>query len=150
MPSEPLISNKFYFLIDGVNSDASLEEVSGLDDESDVTELQQVGKDGKMIIWKVQGATRLKPGKLTVKYAAYKGDKFRKWRDDIIAGKTERKNCTLSVYGIDGKEVEAEINFADCWPSKYSLSSFTAKGNDPVKVTVTIEHTGMKVKGYNA
>ncbi len=148
--TEPIIANKFYFAIDGVNSGASLQEVSGLDDESDVTELQQVGKDGKLVVWKVQGANRLKPGKLTVKYAAYKGDKFRAWRDEIIQGKTARKNCTLTVYDIKGEKTEMEIDFTDVWPSKYSMSTFSAKGNDPVAITVTLEHTGMKIKGYNA
>jgi phage tail-like protein len=101
-----------------------------------------------VVISKGLGANPLKAGKLTVKYSAFKGDPLRGWREQVVAGVVSRKDVTLHIFTPDNKS-EIELNFKRAWPSKYAWSSFTAKGNDAVMVTVTLEHEGMSIKGYN-
>jgi phage tail-like protein len=63
--------------------------------------------------------------------------------------KEARKNISLILYDLEYKE-EMRFNFSNAWPSKRAFSNFTAKGNDPVTITLTIEHEGVSVKGYNS
>jgi phage tail-like protein len=146
---ETLVANSF-FLNWEQEKIKSISEVSGIEDESDVVELIQVADKGKVVVTKGLGANPLKAGKLTVKYSAFKGDPLRIWREKIVAGKMEgnRKDVTLHVFTPDNSS-EIELIFKRAWPSKYAWSSFTAKGNDAVMVTVTLEHEGMSITGYN-
>ena len=69
MPSgavfDPIIGNRFYLEL-GSQQVGTLSEVSGIEDESDVVEVNQVTKDGKFVIVKALGASPLKTGKLTL------------------------------------------------------------------------------------
>jgi phage tail-like protein len=60
-----------------------------------------------------------------------------------------RKNISLILYNLTGEE-QLRFNFAKAWPSKRSFSNFSTKSNEPVTVTLTIEHEGVKVTGYNS
>ena len=113
-------------------------------------ELQQVSKAGRLTYIKTPGANPLKMGKLTIKYAAFKGDPMQEWRQDVIAGHMEkaRKDVDLILYDHEAKEV-MRFTFKHAWPSKRSFGSLTAKGNDPLTMTVTLEHEGVTIKGYN-
>ena len=148
---DPIISNRFYMTIKGVDSIGSLQEVGGLEDESEVSELQQVGKGGKIAQMKTLGANPLKPGTLTVKYATFKDDPGKKWYDEVVANKVNeiRRLVTIDLYENAKEAPTLTFSFDNAWPSKYSFSSFTAKGNDAVIVTLTVQHEGMSVKGYN-
>jgi len=150
LKQDPLISNRFFLDLGGVEV-AAIQEVSGLDIETDVAELTQMGKDGKVVVIKTPGATPVKGGKLTLKYVAFKDDPVLKWRTDVIQGKMAdaRKNISIVLYDLEYKE-EMRFNFSNAWPSKRSFSNFTSKGNDPVTITVTIEHEGVSVTGYNS
>jgi len=125
---------------------ASFKEVSGMESETEVRELMQSTKDGKVVIIKSQGATPLKPGKITAKYAAFKEDPILKWRQQVVDGKMAeaRKNISVVVYDPMDKEV-MRLNFLNAWPSKYAWSSLSAKSNEALEVTLTIEHEGMTV-----
>lgn len=153
MPSgtrgEPLIANRFFFDM-GADAISSLQEVSGIDFETDMAELQQVSKGGSLAYIKTVGANPLKMGKVTIKYAAFKGDPIQKWREEVIQGKMSaaRKTCSLILYDHNGTE-ELRFNFINCWPSKRAFSSLTAKGGEPLSVTITLDHEGVQVKGYN-
>ncbi len=143
---DPIVSNAFYLEIPGYDQVGSFQEISGLDSETDVSELWQSTKGGKVVVIKTQGQNLNKPGKLTVKYAAFKGDPLLKWRKEVTDGKmTEaRKNCTLISYTVDDA-ASLKFNFTNCWPSKYSYSTLSTKSTDPVSVTVTIEFEQMDI-----
>ncbi len=147
---DAIVANRF-FLEFGGHQVTTLTEVSGIEDESDVLETTQMMAKGGFLAKKSLGALPLKGGKLTLKYPAIKEDPIKKWYDDIVGQKvaTARTNITLSVYDYDGSVVLA-FEFTAAWPSKYSFSSLSVKGNDAVSITVTIEHTGMNIKGYNS
>jgi phage tail-like protein len=146
----PLISNRF-FLDLGDLGIVALQEVSGLDIETDVAELIQMAASGKMVPIKTMGATPVKSGKITLKYVAFKDDPGIKWRTFVIKGDmvSARKNISVVLYNLQYEE-ELRFNFKNAWPSKRAFSNFTAKGNDPVTITLTIEHEGVDVKGYNS
>jgi phage tail-like protein len=146
---DPIVSNHFYLNLNGHKID-TLQEVSGIEDETDVVEVNQITKSGKFVIVKTSGAMPLKAGKLTLKYAAFKEDPIKKWYDVAVNSKIQdaRTNISLVLYDLENKTV-MEFTFSNAWVSKYSFGSLSANGNDPLAVTVTIEHTGMGVKGYN-
>lgn len=147
---DAIVGNYFYFEFGG-HQVATISEISGIEDESDVLETQQTLKGGKVIIIKALGAMPLKGGKLTLKYPAIKGDPVKVWYDSIVNQKIKdaRTNCTVTLFDYTHTKV-LDFDFKDAWPSKYSFSSLTTKGNDALSVTVTIEHTGMDIKGYNS
>ncbi len=148
---DPLISNRFFLDLGSDVGIAAIQEVSGLDLETDVSETIATLKSGKLVAIKTPGATPLKPGKLTLKYITFKDDPAAKWRASVIAGKMAdaRKNISLILYDLLGTET-MRFNFAEAWPSKRAFSNFSTKSNEPVTVTLTIEHCGVKVTGYNS
>jgi len=119
--------------------------------ETDVAETTATLASGKVIPIKTPGALALKAGKLTLKYITFKDDPAATWRANVIAGKMNdsRKNISLILYDLLGAEV-MRFNFADAWPSKRAFSNFSTKSNEPVTVTLTIEHVGVKITGYNS
>lgn len=143
--NELLNASSFVLIMDD-NKVASFQEVSGMESETDVIELMQSTKDGKKVIIKSQGATTLKAGKITAKYAAFKDDQVLKWRQDVIDGNMAkaRRNCSIVVYSADDKEV-FRFNLLNAWPSKYSWSSLSAKSNEPLQITVVIEHEQLTI-----
>lgn len=143
--SELIGANSFYMSWNDEKV-ASFQEVSGLEQETEVRELMQSTKDGKAVIIKSQGATTLKPGKITAKYAAFKDDPILKWRQQVVDGKMSeaRRNVSIIVYDPENKEV-MRWNCLNSWPSKYAWSTLSAKSNEPLQVTVTIEHEGLTV-----
>lgn len=146
---DAIVANRF-FLEFGGHQVTTLQEVSGLEDESDVLETEQMLEGGKYLNRKELGAMPLKGGKITLKYPSIKDDPIKKWYDSIVNQKVTdaRQNVTLTLYDLLGATTLA-FDFSQAWPSKYSFSSFTVKSNDAVAITVTLEHTGMTVKGYN-
>ncbi len=152
MTGEPIISNRFYMVIPGMDTVGSLQEVSGLEDESEVAELQQIAKGGKVVQLKTLGANPLKAGTLTVKYATYKEDAGKKWYDMVVANKVKdiRKTVSIDLYEAGKDAPILTFSFDNAWPTKYAFGSFTSKSSDAVAVTLTIQHEGMSVKGYNA
>jgi phage tail-like protein len=141
-----LIGASSFFLDLRSGPQISLKEVSGLEQETEVREMQQSTKDGKVVIIKSQGATPIKPGKLTAKYAAYKDDPVLKWRQDVVDGKMNdaRRDIHIVVYGVDNKEI-MRFTCKNSWPSKVAWSSLSAKSNEAMEVTVTIDHEGMEL-----
>ena len=100
---DPLISNRFYLDLGSGVQVSGIQEVSGLDIETDVAELQQMTKAGKVVMVKTPGATPVKGGKLTLKYVTFKDDPAGKWRANVIAGKMAdaRKNISLILYDLE-------------------------------------------------
>lgn len=142
---EPLIASGFH--IEWESDSQSVKELDGIEMESDVAELVQATKDGKQVQVKSRGAMDLKMGKLTVKYAAFKGDKLMKWRQDVIEGgmTKARKDLTVTAYTVDNK-ASMKWKFLNCWPSKYSWSGLNSTSNEPIVATVVFDHEGMSLE----
>jgi phage tail-like protein len=144
--SSELIGASSFFIDLRKGPQISLKEVSGLEQETEVRETMQSTKEGKVVIIKSQGATPIKPGQITAKYAAYKDDPVMAWRQEVIDGKMNdaRRDIHIVVYGVDNKEV-MRWTCKNAWPNKVAWSSLSAKSNEPLEVTVTIVHEGMEM-----
>jgi phage tail-like protein len=147
---DPLGVNSFWLEF-GNQKVATFQEISGLEDETEVRELSQSGKDGREVGIKTQGAAALKTGKITAKYAALKNDPVWTWRQEVVMGQIEKARRHISIVLYTIGDIEAmRFNFLNCWPSKYAFSTLSAKSNETLTVTVTIEHEGKVVPGYNS
>lgn len=147
---DPIGSNSFWLEF-GNQRVASFQEISGLEDETEVREISLSGKNGKEVGNKTQGAAALKTGKITAKYAALKNDPVWTWRQEVVTGQVQkaRRNISIVLYTIG--DIEAmRFSFLNCWPSKYAFSTLSAKSNETLTVTVTIEHEGKVIAGYNS
>jgi len=149
-----LIARSFFLDMGKLGHLESLMEVSGIDFEGDTAELTQVikGKSDKLAPLKTVGAIPLKAGKLTVKYLAFKDDPLQKWREKVIntdGGEMPRENISLILYDAMGEE-KLRFNFARAWPSKRAFNSLSAKSSEALTVTITLEHEGVSVQGYNS
>jgi phage tail-like protein len=145
--SDPLVANHFFLEIDG-EVIAQLSEVSGLDVELEVADIQQQVASGQY----EQRKAFSKPkwtGEISIKRLApvdATQDALWKWFNSIrekgmkiSSLDQQRKNGSVVIYDSTLAEV-ARWNFYNAWPSKISNDSFTVGGNDPISETVTIQH----------
>ncbi len=145
--SDPLVANHFFLEVDG-EVVSQLSEISGLDVELEVSDIQQQLANGQY----AQRKAFSKPkwtGEMSVKRLApvdATQDALWKWfntiRDkgmSINNLSAERKNGSVVIYDSTLKEV-SRWNFYNAWPSKISNDSFTVGGNDPISETVTVQY----------
>src|SRR5689334_21621243 len=110
---DPIISNRFFLDLGSDVEILAIQEVSGLDLETDVSETISTVANGKVLPIKTTGATPLKTGKITLKYVTFKDDPAAKWRANVIAVKMAdaRKNISVVLYDLEYIEV-MRFNFA--------------------------------------
>lgn len=150
---DPLIVNHFFLEIDG-EVISQLSEVSGLDVELEVTDVQEQLANGQYS----QRKTFSKPkwtGEMTVKRLAPNDatqDSLWKWFNAIrdkgmklsdLTG--QRKNGSVVIYDSTLAE-SARWNFYMSWPSKISQDSVTVGGNEPVFETITFQYEKLERK----
>ncbi len=147
LKQDPLVANHFFLEVDG-EVISQLSEVSGLDVEVEVTDIQQQLPSGQYSQRKAFSKPKW-TGEISVKRLApddASSDSLWKWfnsiRDKgmkISSLDEERKNGSVVIYDSTLAEV-ARFNFYNAWPSKISTDSFTVGGNDPVSETITLQH----------
>jgi len=142
--TDPIVAQNFYLEIGGDN--IILSGVSGLDVETDVVAIQQVGKTGKAQSVKTRGNTN-KAADLTITRMApmdAMNDPIWKWFKDVRdkgfqgSGRaTNRKSGSVVLY--DGAFTEVgRFDFINGWPSKISTDSVSTDSNEAVKETITL------------
>ena len=144
---DPLVANHFFLEVDG-EVISQLSDVSGLDVELEVTDIQQQLPNGQYAQRKVFSKPKW-TGELTVKRLApldATQDALWKWFENIrkkgmsvSSLDSERKNGSLVIYDSALKEI-ARWNFMNAWPSKISTDSFAVTSNEPVAESVTIQY----------
>jgi phage tail-like protein len=144
LSTDPIVAQNFYLEIDGEN--IVLSGVSGLDMEFQVSEIQQVGKDGKAQMIKTRGNVLKVPDLSVTRMAPLDAmsDPIWKWFHDIrdkgFVGATRtggRKNGSIVLYDTSLVEV-GRYNFFNGWPSKISTEGLSTDSSDPVKETITL------------
>jgi phage tail-like protein len=151
--NDPLIATNFFLELKGEVVD-TLSEVSGLDVELEVADINQRSNSGHF----VQHKAFSKPkwvGEITIKRIAPNDatkDQLWKWfnniRDKGMSANnrdSERKDGSIVIYDSTMTEV-ARWNFYDAWPSKISQDSLTVGSNDPVQETITLVHEKLERK----
>jgi phage tail-like protein len=65
------------------------------------------------------------------------------WYADVAKGKVERKNGSIVLNGLDGKE-QLRWNFIQGWPTTWKGPELNAKSNEAAIVTLEIAHEGLE------
>lgn len=127
--------------IDGVTL-AQFREVSGLSAEIQVIESRAMTADGKMVLKKTPG--QRKWGDITLKRGKTDGKELWEWMKGVQEGKVDaaRKNASVILYDYEFGE-KGRFDFANAWPTKVSLGSMQASGNDVLVEECTFTHEGI-------
>jgi len=151
--ADPLIATNFFLEVDG-SVISTLSEVSGLDVELEVAEINQRTQSGQFVQHKAFSKPKW-TGQITVKRLApldSTQDALWTWfntiRDKGMSADNrngERKNGSVVIYDTTMTEI-SRWNFYEAWPSKISNDSFTVGSNDPVSETITFEHEKLERK----
>jgi phage tail-like protein len=139
---EDALSNyAFQIEVDGVTL-AQFKEVSGLSAEIQVVEHKENKPGAIPVIKKLPGAQKW--GDITLKRGKTNDASWWGWIKEVQEGKIDsaRRNGSIVLYDYERGE-QARFNFANGWPSKVSIGSLQAGGNDVAIEEMTIVHEGL-------
>jgi phage tail-like protein len=121
---------------------AQFKEVSGLSAEVQVIEHRENNVQGKEVIKKLPG--QKKWGDITLKRGKTDSKVIWDWHKKVMEGKIDeaRKNASIVLFDYSGGEI-ARYNLTNCWPSKVSIGSLQAGGNDVLMEEMTVVHEGV-------
>jgi phage tail-like protein len=138
---DALAGYHFSIEIDGVTI-AQFREVSGLNAEITTIEHRENNPKGLPVLKKLPGAKKY--GDITLKRGRTDSNDLWKWLKTVQDGKIDdaRKNGSVVLYDYAGAE-KSRFNFLKAWPSKVSLASLQAGGNDVLVEECTITHEGI-------
>jgi phage tail-like protein len=133
----------FKIEIDG-QSIAQFKEVAGLSLEVQVIEHREKNLQGRDVIKKLPG--QKKWGDITLKRGKTDNKVLWEWHKKVQDGKIEeaRQNGSIVLFDYANGEV-ARWNFKNAWPSKVSIGSLQAQGNDVLMEETTIVHEGIEL-----
>lgn len=136
LPTDALAGYHFAIEIDSITI-AQFQEISGITSELDVIELKQNTSDGKYVIHKLPG--NRKPPTITLKRGKDSSMDLWQWHQKIYEGKVSdaRKSGSVVLYDYQASEV-GRYNFVNAWPSKVSMGTLKAGGNEVLMEEVTI------------
>jgi phage tail-like protein len=143
MPSDGHANCRFYVKI-GKLEEAVFTEMSGFQIETEVTEYAEGGQNGH--VHRLPG--RMKVGTVTLKHGMLTSNKLFKWCRDVLEGKIERQNMTVTMFDSKG-EVVVSWDFAKAYPIKWSAPQFSADGKNVAIETLELAHDGLIPGGQN-
>jgi phage tail-like protein len=143
--NDSLATHRFGVQLGGYEVE-SIQEVSGLTVEQNVTEVPGNTNDGKPFV-KKQPASR-KPGELTITRGLDKSTEFTQWINrTVIDGDVQgaRQNLTIEVKDSQGNTVR-RIQLTNAWAYKWEGPSLKAgdTGSATEKVTITFEEISVE------
>lgn len=141
---EDALSNyAFQIEIDGVTM-AQFREVSGLSSEIQVIEHKENRPGGIPVIKKLPGARKW--GDISLKRGKTDDPAWWKWIQEVQEGKIDaaRRNGSVVLYDYERGEI-VRWNFTNAWPSKVSIGSLQAGGNEVAIEECTLVHEGLEV-----
>jgi phage tail-like protein len=138
---DSLAGYHFSIEIDSVTI-AQFREVSGLNAEISTIEQRQNNAKGLPLMKKLPGAQKF--GDITLKRGRTDSNDLWTWLKSVQDGKIDdaRKSGSIVLYDYSGEE-KSRFNFLNAWPSKVSLASMQAGGNDILLEECTITHEGI-------
>jgi phage tail-like protein len=138
---DSLAGYHFSIEIDSVTI-AQFREVSGLNAEVSTIEQRQNNAKGLPLMKKLPGAQKF--GDITLKRGRTDSNDLWTWLKSVQDGKIDeaRKSGSIVLYDYSGEE-KSRFNFLNAWPSKVSLASMQAGGNDVLLEECTITHEGI-------
>jgi phage tail-like protein len=144
-PDDALAGYSFAIEIDGVTI-AQFKEVSGISAEIQTIEHRANTVAGLPLLKKLPGAKKY--GDLTLKRGRTDNKALWDWLKQVQDGNVTaaRKNGSVTLFDYSHGEV-SRFNFINAWPSKVSIGSLNAGGNDILLEEVTIVHDGLTPAG---
>jgi len=138
---DALAGYSFSVEIDGVTI-AQFKEVSGINAEIQTIEHRENKVGGLPVMKKLPGARKW--GDLTLKRGRTDNKALWDWIKQVQDGNlpAARKNGSIVLMDYAHGET-ARFNFINAWPSKVSIGSLNAGGNDVLLEEVTIVHEGI-------
>jgi len=140
-PEDALAGYSFSVEIDGVTI-AQFKEVSGINAEIQTIEHRENKVGGLPVMKKLPGARKW--GDLTLKRGRTDNKALWDWIKEVQDGNmaAARKNGSIVLMDYQHGET-SRFNFQNGWPSKVSIGSLNAGGNDILIEEVTIVHEGL-------
>jgi phage tail-like protein len=140
-PEDALAGYSFSVEIDGVTI-AQFKEVSGINAEIQTIEHRENKVGGLPVMKKLPGARKW--GDLTLKRGRTDNKALWDWIKSVQDGNmaAARKNGSIVLMDYQHGET-SRFSFVNGWPSKVSIGSLNAGGNDILIEEVTIVHEGL-------
>ena len=135
---DPYRNFNFLVEIEGITQ-AGFSDCSGFGSSTDPIEYREGGMN--TTVHKLPGLT--KHTNVTLKWGLTDSTELCNWYKDIVNGKIARKNGSIVVRDLEGKE-KLRWNFVQGWPTKWDGPDFSAKGNDVAIETLEIAHEGIE------
>jgi len=135
--NDPLPNFNFLIEIDGITQ-GGFTDCSGLGATTEPVEINEGGFNSASR--KFVGRT--KQNNLTLKWGLTLSHELYDWYRDTVNGKIQRKDGSIVVLDLEGKE-RARWNFFRAWPTKWTGPDLTAKGNDVGVETLELAHEGL-------
>jgi phage tail-like protein len=140
-PEDALAGYSFSVEIDGITI-AQFKEVSGINAEIQTIEHRENKVGGLPVMKKLPGARKW--GDLTLKRGRTDNKALWDWIKSVQDGNmaAARKNGSIVLMDYQHGET-SRFSFVNGWPSKVSIGSLNAGGNDILIEEVTIVHEGL-------
>ena len=81
---------------------------------------------------------------ITLKRGVTDSNELWAWRQTVIDGKTERRDCSIVLLDETGMTEKLRWNFGRAWPSKWTGPAFNATNNGVAVETLELTHEEMK------
>ena len=131
---DPYRSFNFLVEIDGITQ-AGFQECSGLDSQTASIDYRE--GDDPLHMSKLTGLNSFTA--ISLKRGITDSDELWKWRQNIVAGKSDRRNGSIVLLDESGAE-KLRWNFSEAWPSKWTGPAFNAMGNNVAIESLEIMH----------
>lgn len=135
----PYKKHNYIVLIDS-NEVGGFSEVNASDITIDPIEYRE-GNHPVNTVLKQPGL--VKYGNITLKWGLAFATELITWLQSIVDGVCERKTITIQLCD-DVKNVVAEWEIINAWPTKYTPSDFNATSNEIAIESVELAHEGIK------
>jgi phage tail-like protein len=138
---DPLMAFRFLVMVEGQLVGA-FSEVTGLQAEVDVLELEEGGENG--FVHKLPG--RARHGNLTLKRGVVTLDLWR-WFADVAAGRPDRRTVAVAVLPEDGIDPPLRFVFESAVPVRWTGPELRAEQSTVAMETVELAHHGFLLEG---
>jgi len=128
--------------LEEVGIQAFFTEISGLGSESEVVEFHEGGQND--VVRKLPG--RLNFDNIVLKRGITGDASLWQWRRMVETGNIQDARTNGKITLLDRGRAVATWHFTNGWPSKISVSTPNAEGNDIVTESITIAHEGMTME----
>lgn len=135
---DPYRNFNFLVEVDGITQ-GGFSDCSGFGASVDPIEYREGGEN--KTVHKLPGQTKYP--NITLKWGLTDSRELYDWFTDVMKGKIQRKNGSIIVLDLEGKE-KVRWNFFNGWPTKWDGPDFSAKGNDVAIETLEIAHEGIE------